>query len=308
MSALSLSAPLSKPNLYKYNGNEEQTDFNLNLYDFNARFYDPQLGRFTSVDPLADDRNQLDMSPYQYAWNDPVNLGDPTGECPWCIGAVIGSLVDYGTQVAVNLIEGDGLGKALTDIDVGSIVTSAGAGALSGGISSIKQVRNASKLAKAGIGLLTDGTASTANQFATGDGKVSLKDVAIDVTVGQVVGKTAGDVVEQVAKNSPEGTVLRNSADRAQRVADQPKRSQARQASKQRKADRAQNKYDSYGANRAVATAASANSAGSSILKSQTGEKGKKPSGGAIIEGQVKIKAPTGLLGRNLTEIKEKND
>jgi hypothetical protein len=36
ISALSSTAPLSKPNQFKYNGNEEQTEFDLNLYDFNA--------------------------------------------------------------------------------------------------------------------------------------------------------------------------------------------------------------------------------------------------------------------------------
>ena len=36
------------------------------------------------VDPLADHPNQLDQSPYQFGWNNPTNLNDPTGECPAC--------------------------------------------------------------------------------------------------------------------------------------------------------------------------------------------------------------------------------
>lgn len=31
---------------------------------------------------------------YTYAFNDPVNLTDPTGECPMCIGALIGGALD----------------------------------------------------------------------------------------------------------------------------------------------------------------------------------------------------------------------
>ena len=54
ISALSSSAPLSKPNRYKLSGNEEQTDFDFNVYDFNARMYDPILGRFMQVDIMAD--------------------------------------------------------------------------------------------------------------------------------------------------------------------------------------------------------------------------------------------------------------
>jgi RHS repeat-associated protein len=86
ISALSSTAPLSKPNNFKYNGNEEQTDFDLGLYDFNARFYDPALGRFTGVDALADHPNQVQQSPYQYSWNNPINLNDPSGNCPTCPG------------------------------------------------------------------------------------------------------------------------------------------------------------------------------------------------------------------------------
>jgi hypothetical protein len=36
------------------------------------------------VDPLADHPNQVDKSPYAYAWNNPVNLTDPDGRCPLC--------------------------------------------------------------------------------------------------------------------------------------------------------------------------------------------------------------------------------
>ncbi|GHE75997.1 RHS repeat-associated core domain-containing protein [Roseivirga thermotolerans] len=92
ITALSSTAPLSKPNNFKYNGNEEQIDFDLNLYDFNARFYDPVLGRFTSVDPLADHPQQYNQSTYQFGWNNPILLNDPTGECPDCIAQVIGWL------------------------------------------------------------------------------------------------------------------------------------------------------------------------------------------------------------------------
>jgi uncharacterized protein RhaS with RHS repeats len=41
------------------------------------RRYDPALGRFLGVDPLAD--SYAEMSPYQFGGNDPVNYNDPTG-------------------------------------------------------------------------------------------------------------------------------------------------------------------------------------------------------------------------------------
>lgn len=102
INALSSTAPLSKPNKYKFNGNEEQTEFNLGLSDFNARFYDPQLGRFIQVDPLADYAVQLNMTPYQFGWNNPVKYDDPTGECPVCvIPWVIGAIEALTTTAAV---------------------------------------------------------------------------------------------------------------------------------------------------------------------------------------------------------------
>lgn len=38
---------------------------------------------FKRVDPLADDPKQIHLSPYAYAWNNPVNLTDPTGMMPF---------------------------------------------------------------------------------------------------------------------------------------------------------------------------------------------------------------------------------
>ena len=78
--ALSSNAPLSTSNHFKYNGNEEQIEFSLDLYDFNARIYDPILGRFIQIDALAEE--QLEMSAYQFAWNSPIRLSDPSGLKP----------------------------------------------------------------------------------------------------------------------------------------------------------------------------------------------------------------------------------
>ncbi|MFE6132967.1 RHS repeat-associated core domain-containing protein [Streptomyces sp. NPDC056437] len=68
------------------------------LYHYAARYYDPNLGRFTSPDPSGQEKN-----PYLYAEGDPVNRIDPTGLAAWDALGPIGDLVQAGSHLA----EGD---------------------------------------------------------------------------------------------------------------------------------------------------------------------------------------------------------
>lgn len=64
-------------NRYKYGGKELETRHGLNLYDFEARWHDPQTARFLQPDPMADDYPWL--SPYAYCAGNPIRNIDPTG-------------------------------------------------------------------------------------------------------------------------------------------------------------------------------------------------------------------------------------
>ncbi|MDR0828749.1 MAG: RHS repeat-associated core domain-containing protein [Prevotellaceae bacterium] len=62
---------------YKYNGKEFIEDYGLDMYDYGARGYYAAIGRFTSVDPLAE--IYYPITPYAYCSNDPINRIDPDG-------------------------------------------------------------------------------------------------------------------------------------------------------------------------------------------------------------------------------------
>ena len=63
-------------NSIRFGGRE--LDSETGLYYNRARYYDPQVGRFVSEDPIG---LQGGMNPYAYAGNDPVTFSDPFGLC-----------------------------------------------------------------------------------------------------------------------------------------------------------------------------------------------------------------------------------
>ena len=80
-----------------------ERDTSTGLYYHRARYYSPTFGRFLSEDPL--EFGAGDMNLHAYAFSDPTNLTDPTGEIvPGLLGmCAVGGLIDGLGQVLSNL-------------------------------------------------------------------------------------------------------------------------------------------------------------------------------------------------------------
>ncbi|HWQ91673.1 MAG TPA: RHS repeat-associated core domain-containing protein [Clostridia bacterium] len=79
------------PNVYRYCG--ERLDPDLGLYYLRARYYNPQTGRFWTMDSYEGSQSDpLSLHKYLYAQDNPINLTDPSGHNPLS-AAINGQLV-----------------------------------------------------------------------------------------------------------------------------------------------------------------------------------------------------------------------
>ena len=181
----SLSSTVGAVNPFRYRGYYYDTE--TGWYYLNARYYDPNVGRFLSPDDtdllLLSPRALTDKNLYAYCDNNPVIRVDGNGEA-WhiAIGAFVGGIFGGAAKFVSNLIEGedvfDGVGSAF--------LTGAASGALAAtGVGVFGSI-----VGNAGISMV--GNATTQIVENKGFDNFDVGDMLIDGTIGGISGAVGG--------------------------------------------------------------------------------------------------------------------
>lgn len=155
------------------------------------RYYDPLTGQFTQEDPIGLGGG---ANLYGFAQSDPVNLSDPFGLCPWCLGAIAGgalAIIDVALDPNEKLFSKRGLLKVGTSTVIGG---------LSGGLSVVGQstVRGTAAVLTGQAAL---GAGEAIVTSAIGGNLDNLGSDALRGAVFGIVGEVAGNAFGRLRAN-----------------------------------------------------------------------------------------------------------
>ena len=106
---------------FAFNGLEQDNEVKGfgNSYTTEYRIYDSRLGRWLSLDPLAD--NYASYSPYHHTFNNPIVFKDQKGDV-----GVPGALWAAAFEIAGQMIANSISGEPLSKIDWGDVAIASG--------------------------------------------------------------------------------------------------------------------------------------------------------------------------------------
>ena len=183
-------------NRYRYNAKEEQVIGNIGMIDYGARFYDPDLSRWTTPDPLAE--KYYGISPYAFCNNNPVNFVDPDGRFPGIIWDV--TSIGMGIDSFLDNYRAGKYGAAIFDgVGIAVDVVAAFIPVVPGGVGILRTGNRVLNIADAGIDALKIGDELSSFSYAAGFGVDSYKNLkkSVEATYGTGSGLEVHHLIEK---------------------------------------------------------------------------------------------------------------
>ena len=186
--------PIVVANPFRYRGYYYDTE--TGLYYCNARYYDPQTGRFISADSTdyLDPSSMNGMNLYAYCINNPVNYFDRSGHMPEWLGWIFSGIAIVGGIILCATGVGGILGGVLIGAGAGSLINGYVTKA-NGGDFTVGYIGGAISGALCGIGAGLGGLAFSAATQAVNFSCIGYLTLGLGASfVGGFAGNLAGTV------------------------------------------------------------------------------------------------------------------
>lgn len=132
-----------------YKFTDQELDSESGLYNYDARLYDPGIGRFICADSIVPDMyDPQSLNRYAYCYNNPLRYNDPTGHT--VIGIGIGAVTGCISGAIAGIRGSSGLASAITGGIIGGTI-----GAVIGGLVGVVAPTSSSLVASTTVGAIS---------------------------------------------------------------------------------------------------------------------------------------------------------